>query len=119
MTGNNDEADTSEPRIGDKEIAEGRTVDSPKVEDLRTIEDRTIRLAEPHFREGGVLARLYADRPRSQAVFDFVSNVKDVARMIQEDQRLEADPAYTKRRRAARRLRAEFRRQAEASKGQR
>ena len=78
---------------------------------LRTIEDRIITLAEPHLREGSVLARMYADRPGSQAAYDFVSTVKDVARMIQEEQRMKADPACAKRLLAeARRLRAEYRR---------
>ena len=67
---------------------------SAKVEDLRTIEDRIITLADPHLSEGGALARMYADKPSNQGVYDFVSMVKDVAQMIQEEQRMKADPAY-------------------------
>ena len=117
MTETNGKADKIEPNT---DAGVEPTVESAKVEDLRAIEDRIITLAEPHLREGGVLARMYADRPDSQAVYDFVSTVKDVARMIQEEQRMKANPASAKRPLAeAKRLRAEMRRKAEASKRQR
>ena len=63
-------------------------VTSAKVEDLRTIEDRIITRAEPHLKEGGVLARMYAGRSPNQEVYDLVSVVKDVAR---DDPRRAAD----------------------------
>ncbi len=110
MTETNDKADKTEPNT---DAGVGPAVESSKVEDLRTIEDRIITLAEPHLREGSVLARMYADRPDSQAAYDFVSTVKDVARMIKEEQRMKADPACPKR------LLAENRRKAEAGKRQR
>ena len=86
---------------------------SVKVEDLRTIEDRIITLAEPHLREGGTLARMYADRPYNQEVYDFVSMFKDVAWMIQEEQRMKVGSEY------AEGVFAEARRNTEAMKRQR
>ena len=72
-------------------------VKSTKVEDLRTIEDQIMTQAEPHFSEGGVLARMYSDRPPDESVYAFVESVKEVAGMIQKEQRMKADPAYEKR----------------------
>ena len=83
-----------------------------EVEDLPSIEDRIMTMAEPRFREGGVLAKMHADRPSNKAVYDFVESVKDVAQLIQEEQRMKADPAYKER------LRGEARRNTEAIKRQ-
>ena len=91
MTENNDGADKTQPKT-DARVRPA--VKSEKVEDLRTIEDRIITLAGPHLSEGGALARMYADRSYNREVYDFVSTVKDVAQIIQEEQRMKADPAY-------------------------
>ena len=56
---------------------------SAKVEDLRTIEDRILTQAEPHFREGGVLAQMYDERPPDESVYTFIESVKETARIIQ------------------------------------
>ena len=82
-------------------------VKSAKVEDLRTIEDHIMTQAEPHFSEGGVLVQMYSDRPPDEAVYAFVESVKEVARMIQKEQRMKADPAYAKRLRAEAKCRGE------------
>ena len=64
--------------------------------------------AEPHLEKGGELAGLWADTASNGATYDFVKKVREVAEIIQMEQRMKADPAYAKQ------LVAEARRNKEA-----
>ena len=76
MTEHNARADREKTSTVEREAAKEGAAGLSKVEDLDTIVDRILKQAEPHLREGGVLARIWTESASDEAAYDFVEKVQ-------------------------------------------